>query len=114
MPEPAALPESDRYSWLCEANYITCRHNHLLRFVDTGFIVDQRRVDGHVLMGCRKCDPNSYFFGVVSSRPSPMATCYAITKEQFHYWQDSTADPLSSPEMLHRLGYNPRWRPQRS
>lgn len=99
--------------WVCEANYLTCINHHLLRYVDANYIVDQRRVDGHVFMGCRKCEPGTFFFGVVCSRPSPMVSCYGITKEQFHHWQSSTADALSSPEMLSILGHNPRYRAQR-
>ena len=114
MTEVAKLTEPPKeLPWLCDTNYITCQHQHLLRFVDAEYIVDQRRLDGHVFMGCRKCEPTTYFFGVVTSRPSPMVTCYAITQEQFRLWNDSTADPLPTPEMLHRLGYNDRFRPQR-
>lgn len=100
--------------WHCDANHITCRHGHLLKFHAADYVVDQRRVDGHTFFGCKACEPTSFFFGVVTSRPSPMVTCYAITREQFQEWQLSTADPLPTPDMLHRLGYNPQFRPSKS
>lgn len=100
--------------WHCDANYITCRHGHLLKFYDASYVVDQRRIDGHIFWGCKICKPTSFFFGVITSRPSPMVTAYAITKEQFDEWQRSTADALATPEMLYRLGYNPNWRPEKS
>jgi hypothetical protein len=113
--EPVQLPDGERAQWMCEANFIACQHNHLLRFVDSQYVVDQRRVDGHVFLGCRKCEPTTYFFGVVTSRPSPIVNCYAISKAQFQHWNDPNAnlDLLPTPEMLHRLGYNPRWRQPR-
>lgn len=98
---------------MCEPNYINCLQNHLYRTVDAHFVVDQRRLDGHVYFSCRKCTPPTFFFGVVASRPSPIVHCYAISKEQFRYWHDSQADPLSTTEMLNRLGYNDRWRQPR-
>lgn len=113
MTEPAQLLDVERAIWVCEANYILCRNLHLLRFHETNYAVDFRRIDGHVLFGCKKCEPTTFFFGVVTSRPSPAVTCYSISKPQFNYWNDSTADPLPTTEMLHLLGYNPRWRQQR-
>jgi hypothetical protein len=113
MTAPAQLQDGDRAQWVCDANYITCQHSHLLRFVDAKFNVDQRRLDGHIFFACKKCEPTTYFFGVVTSRPSPSVSCYAITQEQFRFWNDSDADPLPTPQMLHLLGYNPRWRQQR-
>lgn len=115
MNEPAALPKELQHIWPCEANFIVCRNNHLLRFHETNYVVDQRRVDGHLFLGCKKCEPTSFFFGVVTSRPSPTVTCYAISKEQFHHWNDTGAnlDLLPTPEMLHRFGYNPHWRQPR-
>lgn len=98
--------------WHCDANFITCRAGlHMLKYHSADYVVDQRRVDGHIFYGCKKCEPTSFFFGVVTSRPSPMVTCYAITREQFDEWQRSELDPIATPEMLYRLGYNPGWRP---
>ena len=111
MTAPAGVTLNDW--WVCDANYVVCAGHHLLRYVDADYIVDQRRVDGHVFFGCRKCEPTSYFFGVVTSRPSPAVTCYAITEEQFRAWNNSDSEPLPTPEMLYRLGKNPRWRKQR-
>jgi hypothetical protein len=110
---PTGLPESERAQWVCESNYVTCQHHHLWRIVDSGFILDQRRVDGHIFFGCRKCEPTTYFFAVVTSRPSPTVTCYAISQAQYRYWNESTADRLPTPEMLYHLGYNARWRAPR-
>jgi hypothetical protein len=116
LTEPAQLTPEQRAQWVCEANFIVCRHDHLLRFHSADYVIDQRRVDGHVFLGCKKCEPTSFFFGVVTSRPSPIVTCYAISKEQFHHWNDPKADLdlLPTGEMLHRFGYNPRWRQPRN
>jgi hypothetical protein len=100
--------------WHCDANYITCRSKHPLRYHEADYAVDQRRIDGHIFYGCKSCEPTSFFFGVVTSRPSPMVTCYAITREQFQEWQSSTADSLPTPDMLFRLGYNPSFRASKS
>lgn len=111
MPGHVTVTDSEKHIWHCDANFIICRHGHLLRFYEADFVVDQRRIDGHIFFGCKECEPTSFFFGVLTSRPSPMATCYAISRELFDEWQRSTADTLPTPEMLYKLGYNPGWRP---
>ena len=100
--------------WHCDPNAITCRNGHLFRLHKSDMVLDQRRIDGHIFQGCQQCNPTSFFFGVVTSRPTPMITCYAITREQFDYWNNSVEDALPTPEMLYRLGYNPSWRPSRN
>lgn len=115
MSAAAALVRS---IWACEANHLECRHGHHLSTNKSKFGLDQRRVDGHLFGYCQHCQPTTFFFGIVTSRPSPMATLYAIDLQQYDYWQRNDDDPRSSPEMLYLLhapdsgvSYNPTWRP---
>lgn len=118
MSAPARV--TARSVWVCEANVLTCQHEHALVTHKSKFGLDQRRVDGHLFGYCQHCQPTTFFFGIVTSRPSPMVTCYAIDKAQYDRWQMDTDDPRSSPEMLYLLrgpdgrSYNPSWRPTRN
>lgn len=101
--------------WMASPNLLKCRHGHPLVTHRSGFHVDQRRVDGHIFMACETCQPMTYFFGAVHSRPSPIVYCYAMTQEQYHFWRSTTDDELVPPlesdheteDLLFRLGYNP-------
>lgn len=101
--------------WYCHPNEVTCRAGHVRRHAREGFHVDQRRVDGHVFLACDTCQPTTFFFGVIHSRPSPIIHCYAITREQYDFWINTPDDVLEPPldddretaDLLHRLGYNP-------
>lgn len=80
-----------------------------------GFHVDQRRVDGHLFLACDICEPTTFFFGIIHSRPSPIIQCYEITRAQYDYWINTPDDQLAvaldedreTMDLLHRLGYNP-------
>lgn len=112
-------------AWHCYSNFLTCRPDaaqgeHLLKYHETGYRADLRRLEGHAFFECRQCSPTTYIFAVFVNRPSPMATCYQISKESFDQWdKDPNGDTFSTPEMLYRLtdpqgrSLNPTWRPPR-
>lgn len=124
MRSSAARHPVGKAIWVCESNYLTCNPHaeageHLLRFHQTGYRADLRRVSGHAFLECKQCDPASFFFAVFTTTPSPMVTCYAISKESYEeYEKDPSATTLSTPEMLYRLrdpdgrSYNPYYRPR--
>ncbi|HKW12117.1 MAG TPA: hypothetical protein VJO33_17145 [Gemmatimonadaceae bacterium] len=101
--------------WYCSPNLIKCQHGHPLLTHKSAYAVDQRRVDGHAFLACKTCNPTTYFLGVISSKPSPIVHCFALTREQYDYWIDHPDDELDRPleldheteDLLHRLGYNP-------
>lgn len=101
--------------WYCHPNEITCRYGHVRRHAREGFHLDQRRVDGHLFVGCDQCQPTTFAFGIITSRPSPRIEFYAITKAQYDEWINTADDALELPldegretlDLLHRLGYNP-------
>jgi hypothetical protein len=78
-----------------------------------GFHLDQRRVDGHIFVACDQCKPTTFAFGIITSRPSPIIAFYAITREQYHFWINTTDEELEpaldedreTMDLLHRLGY---------
>lgn len=103
--------------WYSSPNRFVCQNGHALLFRTAGFHVDQRRVDGHMVVMCDVCKPASYAFAVVCSRPSPIVLCYAITREHYDWFRD-TPDAKMLPaleegreteDLLHRLGYNPTY-----
>lgn len=118
--------QNERDIWYCDPNFLTCCPNgdgkeHLLKFYETGYRVDLRRMSGHAFIECRQCQPSSYFFAVFTRDPAPTVTCYAISREDFAQWdKDPSATTLPTSEMLYRLrdpqgrSYNPHWRPPRT
>jgi hypothetical protein len=112
-----------RSIWYCDPNFLTCcpdgtEGEHLLRYMKANYRVDMRRLSGHAFFECRQCQPATYFFAVFTRDPSPAVTCYAISKEDFDFWdRDPSATTLSTAEMLYRLkdpdsrSYNPYYRP---
>ncbi len=119
MTAPARQPVATTI-WHCESNFLTCPNDHLLKFYETGYRADLRRVEGHAFFECKQCRPEpSYFFAVFVSRPSPMATCYEISKDSYVQWEkDAAATTLPTPEMLYQLrdpkgrSYNPHFKPR--
>lgn len=101
--------------WMVSPNLLKCQHGHPFLTHRSGFHLDQRRVDGHIFLACEHCQPTTYAFGVVHSRPSPIVHCYAITREQYQFWANTPDDELETPldqdheteDLLQRLGYNP-------
>jgi hypothetical protein len=106
--------------WYCSPNELTCQIGHGRRHHKEGFHLDQRRIDGHLFFMCDTCKRTA--LGVVTSRPSPMVTCFAITREQYDYWMATTDEELETPleedretlDLLHRLGYNPTYQRRRA
>lgn len=110
--------------WVCHPNFITCNPHrdvgeHLLRFYETGYRTDLRRLDGHAFLECRQCQPSTYMFAVFSTRPDPMVTLYEISRESYQTWEkDASPVTLPTAEMLHLLrdpqgrSYNPHFRPR--
>ena len=96
--------------WHCEANYLTCQHGHLRRTGKAGYAIDERRMIGHAFVACQQCAPATFAFVIATDMPTPMRTCYEITKVQYDTWLNRTDDRLSSTEMLHLLGYHPNYR----
>lgn len=104
--------------WYCEPNYLRCRSGqHAQVFHRTGFHVDHRRIDGHLLLCCDGCSGDRYAFAVVHSKPSPIVHCYAITKEQYAWLKDTPDEKMDPPlevereteDLLFRLGYHPTY-----
>jgi hypothetical protein len=115
------------YVWHCESNFLTCNpygadgKEHLLKFYETGYRADLRRISGHAFLECRQCQPPTYMFVVFSTTPSSMATCYAISRESYDEWQrDKSETTYTTQEMLYRLrdpdgrSLNPYWREPRT
>lgn len=101
--------------WHCSPNELRCQAGHVRKHHKEGFHVDQRRVDGHLFFMCDECKRTA--LGVVTSRPSPMVTCYAISRAHFDYWVGTTDDEVEprleedreTQDLLYRLGYNPTY-----
>lgn len=96
--------------WHCESNYPMCSHGHVYKFAKAGVAEDRRRLVGHVFVCCQQCKPSTFFFGIATDAPSPIVTCYRITKEQYDQWVNSADERVTSTQMLHLLGYHPHWR----
>jgi len=107
--------------WHCDPNAIVCRNgDHLMAFYEHGYRADLRRMSGHAFLQCLRCDPHEYFFALFSSHPSPMVTCYALSKDSYDEWDRSPEPTPPTPELLYRLkdpegrSYNPYYRPPSS
>jgi hypothetical protein len=106
--------------WYCSPNELRCQEGHVRRHHREGFHIDQRRVDGHLFFMCDTCKRTA--LGVITSRPSPMVSCYAITRAQYDYWIATPDDELAQPleedretqDLLFRLGYNPTYQRRRA
>lgn len=107
--------------WICYANEITCRHGHPLIFHRAGYHADYSRIDGFIWHACEMCKPTTFFFGIIyavtPARGPGHIHFYEITREQYREWafRPSTDEEIDGgvPYMLHALGYNPNFRPQR-
>jgi hypothetical protein len=118
-----AVKQSDLVPWHCYPNFLTCRpggKEHLLKFHQTGYRADLRRITGHAFFECRQCAPSTYIFAVFSTTPSPDVTCYEIAKECYDEWQaDQSGETFTTQEMLYRLrdpdgsSLNATWRQPR-
>jgi hypothetical protein len=106
--------------WYCSPNELRARIGHVRKHFKEGFHLDQRRIDGHLFFMCDTCKRTA--LGVVTSRPSPMVTCFAITRAQYDYWithhRRRARAPLEedreTQDLLHRLGYNPTYQRRRA
>jgi hypothetical protein len=96
--------------WHCEANYLTCSAGHLHQTGKAGFGEDVRRMVGHGFRVCQQCHPSTFFFFIATDLPTPMRTCYEISKAQYDQWLNSVDERISSTQMLHLLGYHPNYR----
>jgi len=102
--------------WSCYPNYLVCQNDHLLKYYETGYQADLRRMSGHSFFECRQCQPSTYFFAVFSTSPDPHVTCYALSRESFEHWNKTDEPTPPTPEMLYRIrdpqgrSYNPYWK----
>lgn len=96
--------------WHCEANFPQCSQGHVYMFRKAGVAEDRRRLVGHLFACCQQCKPSTFYFGIACDLPSPMLTCYEITKPQYDQWVNSDDDRITSTKMLHLLGYHPNYR----
>lgn len=107
-------------AWSCYSNLVTCRAAHVLRYRETGFHADLRRLSGHAFFACHQCEPSSFFFALFVTQPSPAVLCYAISKASYDEWSRAPeGDTPETQQLLHLLNgpdgesLNPRWKQPR-
>lgn len=110
-----------RNIWHCDPNAIVCeRGDHLLAHYEQGYRADMRRMSGHAFLQCLNCKPHQYFFALFAQFPSPMVTCYELSKESYDEWDRTPEETPPTPELLYRLrdpegrSYNPFFTPPRN
>ncbi len=100
--------------WSCDPNAFVCEVGHPLLLYKAGFRVVYARVDADAFLECQECSPARYFYASIHHEPSPVALCYALSRESFHEWQKAERLP-PRPELLFRLAdpdgrcFNPRF-----
>lgn len=114
----AAAPERKPIGtsiWHTYPNFLVCQNEHLLKFYETGYRADMRRLSGHGFFECRQCQPSTYFLAVFSTSPDPHTTCYALSRESFEQWDKNPEPTPPTPELLYLIrdpagrSYNPYW-----
>lgn len=106
--------------WHCDPNAIICVNDHLLAFYESGYRGDLRRMSGHAFFECRNCEPSTHFFALFTKEPSPMVTCYQLSRQSFNEWDKNPHQTPPTPELLHRLkdpegrSFNPYYHPPTS
>jgi len=73
---------ADRQSWVAHPSKLRCAAGHRLALSGRAGHVDWL-ADGIAYVTCRACQPTSYGVAIVSRRPTPWASCYALSKTEY-------------------------------
>lgn len=104
--------------WVCDPNYVVCAHcDSLWTHHIQGFRVGLNDIAGAVPFMCDNCKPPTYFMAVFAPLPSPMVTCYPLSRDSYLHWDKHPGKFPPTAELLYYLrdpqgrSFNPYWRP---
>jgi len=88
----------ERRQWVAHPSRLRCADGHRLTLRRDAAKLEWL-TDGIVWAECRACTPSAYLLAVVSRRPTPWASCYALSKAEYDTLTQ-LPDDLSVLELL--------------
>lgn len=116
-PTPQRLPVGTG-QWVCDVNAVVCRFcDTMMAYYKDGFRANAGQMSGPMPVACYNCKPHTYFMLLYQPLPSPIATCYPLSRESYVQWDSAGSRYPPVPELLYHMrdpqgrSYNPYWQP---